>query len=121
MTRRLFPPAALLVALYLCASVALAAVSSSDAVRIASEYLRHHRISLRQMKITVQLRRRPGDDVTDPAVRKKLIHCEHWWVHFTPNPPVGPNPDDPITIYGGAHSIYVTPDTGEILGWCSER
>jgi hypothetical protein len=39
MTRRLFPPALLLATLYLCAGVALAAVSGAEATRIA-EYLR---------------------------------------------------------------------------------
>ena len=102
----------LLVVLCLFATVALAEVSSTGAVRIATEYLRHYKIPLREMKITVQLRRGPGDDLTDPAVRKKLIHRKHWWVHFTPNPRAGRYPDNPITIRGGAHSIYITPDTG---------
>src|SRR5438309_9817620 len=114
-------PATLIAALCLCASVSLAAVSSTRAVRIANDYLRHHKIAVDSLKATVKLRREPGDDVTDPIVRNKLVHRKHWWVHLTPNPPVGPYPENPVTIFGGAHSIYVAPDTGEVLGWCSER
>jgi hypothetical protein len=87
-------------------------VSSKQAVQIATEYLRHRDIDLRPLNVSVQLRREPEDDATDPAVRKKLIHRKHWWVYFTQRS---------IDVYGGVHSIYIDPATAQVIGWCSER
>ena len=93
-------------------SEAAEAVSSKQAVRIATNYLRQRDIDLRPLKISVQLRREPEDDATDPAVRKQLIHRKHWWVYFTHRS---------IDVYGGAHSIYIDPATAQVIGWCSEK
>ena len=87
-------------------------MSSKQAVRIATNYLRHHNIDLRPLRVSVQFRREPDEDTTDPTVRKKLIHRNHWWVYFTQR-----NHD----VYGGAHSIYIDPASAQIIGWCSER
>jgi hypothetical protein len=87
-------------------------VSSKQAVRIATNYLRHCDIDLRPLKVSVQFRREPEEDATDPAVRKKLIHRKHWWVYFTHRN---------LDVYGDAHSIYIDPASAQIIGWCSER
>jgi hypothetical protein len=104
--------APLAAALVFCSGASAIEVSSADAVRIATEYLRHYHVGVRSLKTSVELRSEPGGDATDRAVHKKLTHRRHWWVYFTPR-----NPD----VYGGAHSIYIAPETGEVIGWCSER
>jgi len=92
--------------------VSAASVSSRQAVHIANTYLQRYHVDVRSLNVSVKLRHEPDDHATDPAVRKKLVHRTHWWVYFVPR--------DPDT-YGGAHSVYIAPSTGEIIGWCSER
>jgi len=104
--------ASLAAALVFCSGTSAIEVSSADAVRIATEYLRHYHVEVRSLKTSVKFRSEPGGDATDRTVRQKLIHRRHWWVYFTPR-----NRD----VYGGAHSIYIAPETGEVIGSCSER
>jgi hypothetical protein len=86
------------------ATLAADGITQDKAVAIASGYLRSPKVEIASFEISAERHTTPPRDAVIPV--KRFGSHPFWLVMFTPQK----------RQFGGAYTVYVAADTGEILG-----